>query len=255
MPQVVQDVQVVIKRSTSNVDEVAAVIERDPTISLRLISVANSPVYRGVQEIRNIRNALPRMGLKETLNLVIAISNKSLYETDRVQFKILMDKLWVHSLACAYSAKVIAQHLNLEDVETYFLMGLVHDIGKALLLKAFTDKTKIKTFSLDAILANIQEVHLSLGSLLLKRWGFSDAFIKVIANHEGGDFSAETGKDVLVLHLANLLTCKIGYSLVINEDIDFEEVDSARLLKLDNDKIEVIGQEAKTIISDVAHLF
>jgi HD-GYP domain-containing protein (c-di-GMP phosphodiesterase class II) len=129
MPQVVREVQSVIKRPNSSAEDVAAVIERDPVISLRLISVANSPVYRGIQEIPNIREAIPRMGLKETLNVVIAIANKSLYETDRAQFKILMDKFWVHSLASAYGSKLIAEHLKLGDSEKFWRQAVVKLIG------------------------------------------------------------------------------------------------------------------------------
>ena len=99
MPQVVREVQTVVKRPKSTSEELAQVIEKDPVISLRLISVANSPIYRGVTEIRNVKSALPRLGLKETLNIVLAIANKSLYNTNKAQFRILMDKLWVHSLA------------------------------------------------------------------------------------------------------------------------------------------------------------
>ena len=97
-------------------------MRKHPVISLRLISVANSPVYRGIQEIRSLREAIPRMGLKETLNIIIAISNKSLYTTDRVQFRILMDKFWVHSLASAYGSKLIAEKLKLEDSAKFLQM-------------------------------------------------------------------------------------------------------------------------------------
>jgi HD-GYP domain-containing protein (c-di-GMP phosphodiesterase class II) len=129
MPQVVREMQTVIKQPKSTPEQLAQVIEKDPTISLRLISVANSPVYRGITEIRNVKTAIPRLGLKETLNIVLAIANKNLYESKNVKFKILMDKLWVHALASAYGAKVIAKHLKLDDLEKYFLMGLTHDIG------------------------------------------------------------------------------------------------------------------------------
>jgi hypothetical protein len=43
----------------------------------------------------------------------MAIANKSLYEPDKAQYKILMDKLWAHSPASAYGSKLIAQHLKL----------------------------------------------------------------------------------------------------------------------------------------------
>ena len=254
MPQVVREVQAVVKRPKSTSDELAQVIEKDPVISLRLISVANSPIYRGVTEIRNVKSALPRLGLKETLNIVLAIANKSLYSTDKVQFRILMDKLWVHSLASAYGSKLIAQNLKLDDSDKFFLMGLTHDIGKILLLKAFTEASKDRKLNMNAITANIQEAHLSLGSLLLKRWGFDEDFIKVLTHHEDKNLSPDTDKEILVVHLANLLTRKIGFSL-FEEELDYAQLESAQILKMDPATIEDIGEKIKQIISDVAHLF
>ncbi len=254
MPQVVREIQTVVKRPRSTSEELAQVIEKDPVISLRLISVANSPIYRGVSEIKNVKSALPRLGLKETLNIVLAIANKSLYSTDKVQFKILMDKLWVHSLASGYGSKLIAQNLKLADSEKYFLMGLTHDIGKILLLKAFTEVSNEKQLNMDVIIANIQEAHLSLGSLLLKRWGFDKEFINVLSHHEDKELSPDTEKEILVVHLANMLTRKIGFSL-FDDEIDFAELASAQILKMEPKTIEDIGENIKQVISDVAHLF
>ena len=254
MPQVVREMQTVIKQPKSTPDELAAVIEKDPTISLRLISVSNSPVYRGITEIRNVKTAIPRLGLKETLNIVMAIANKNLYESKNVKFKILMDKLWVHALACAYGAKLLAQLLQLDDLEKYFLMGLTHDIGKILLLKSFSEVSKGKSLSMDAIEANIQEAHIGLGSMLLKRWGFDAQFINVISHHEDEEYSPDTVKEILVVNLSNILSRHIGFSM-FEEEIDFAEVQSAQILKLEHDKVDAIGEEVKGIMSDVAHLF
>ena len=254
MPRVMREMQDVINQPKSTPEELAQVIERDPTISLRLISVANSPAYRGITEISSVKAAIPRLGLKETLNVVLAIANKSLYETDIIKFKILMDKLWVHALACAYGSKLIAQTLKLDDKEKCFLMGLTHDIGKILLLKTFTEASKEPSLSMDAIEANLQEAHIGLGSMLLKRWGFDAEFINVISHHEDEEFSPDTVEEILVVHLANILTRQIGFSL-FEEKVDFNEVQSARILKLEPDKLEAIGEEVKTIIMDVAHLF
>ena len=254
MPQVVREMQAIIKQPKSTPDELAQVIEKDPTISLRLISVANSPVYRGITEIRNVKTSIPRLGFKETLNIVMAIANKNLYDSKNVKFKFLMNKLWVHALACAYGSKVIARDLKLDDLEKYFLMGLTHDIGKILLLKAFSDVSRGRSLSMDAVEANIQEAHIGLGSMLLKRWGFDAEFINVINHHEDEEYSPDTVKEILVVNLANILTRQIGFSL-FEEEIDFAEVQSAQILKLEPDKMEAIGEEVKTIISDVAHLF
>lgn len=254
MPQVVREIQTVVKRPKSTADEMAQVIEKDPLISLRLISVANSPIYRGVSEIKSVRSALPRLGLKETLNVVMAIANKSLYSTDNAQFRILMDKLWVHSLASAYGAKMIAQNLTIEDYDKFFLMGLTHDIGKILLLKAFTEVAKEKNLNMTAVTVNIQEAHLSLGSLLLKRWGFDENFINVLNHHDDKELSDDTETEILIIHLANMLTRKIGFSL-FDDDFDIIELDAVRILKMEPKTIEEIGENIKQIMADVAHLF
>ncbi len=254
MPKIVRQLQALIKQPTSTPEELAQVIERDPTISLRLISIANSPVYRGITRISSVKASIPRLGLKETLNVVVAIANKNLYETDKVKFKILMDKLWVHALACAYGSKLIAQTLKLDDVEKYFLMGLTHDVGKILLLKEFSEASKGPSLSIEAIGANLQEAHIGLGSMLLKRWGLDAEFINVINHHEDTEFSPDTVKEILVVHLANMLTRQIGFSL-FEEKVNFAEVASAQILKLEPEQIEDFGEEVKSIISDVAHLF
>lgn len=254
MSQVARQMQRIIKQPATSTDELAEVIGIDPVISLRLISVANSPIYRGITEIRNVKTAIQRLGLKETLNLVIAIANKSLYETDKVQYKILMDKMWGHSLASAFGAKLIAQRLKFEDPEHFFLMGLTHDIGKILLLKAFTGISKQKMLNMDAVQANIQEGHISLGILLVKRWGFDDKFVKVITHHEDSKFDDNALREILVVHLANMITRSIGLSL-FEDEVDLAELRSSQILKIEPDAIESIGEELKAIMRDVAHLF
>jgi putative nucleotidyltransferase with HDIG domain len=165
-----------------------------------------------------------------------------------------MDKLWVHSLAVAYGAKLIAEQLKLNDPENYFLLGLVHDVGKALLLKAFTTIAETKKINFDIIQANIQQGHLSIGGVLLRRWGFEDILVKVVARHENIELTAETEKELLVVHLTNMLTRTIGYSL-FDDDVDLAELESAKFLEIEPPKLEEIGAEIKLIVQDVAHLF
>jgi HD-like signal output (HDOD) protein len=254
VPHVIKEIQSVFKSESATADELARVLEKDPVISLRLIAVANSPIYRGFSEIRNVRNAIPRLGLKETMSLVVAIAHKSLYQTDKVQFKILMDKLWLHSLATAYGAKLLAHELMLDDPEYLFLLGVTHDIGKIVLLKAFTDIFAGQPFQMDAIRSNMQEGHIEITRMLLKRWGFGEDFIRILTHHEAEAYNSSTEKEILIINLANMLTNNIGFGL-IEEDVGFSELESARLLKMEPNKIEDIGKKIKKIIQDVAHLF
>ena len=254
MPQVLMEVRSLISAPNSTAEDLALVIEKEPVISLRLIAVANSPIYRGFQEIQSVRKAIPRLGMKETLNIVIAISNKSLYETKHVQYRNLMEQLWQHSLACAYGAKLLSKELNFEDTERPFLIGLTHDIGKAILLRAFAEISDKKKLDIDAVLSSMQQAHVSVGAYLLKRWGFAEDFIKIVMRHESNDFEGDAHPDLVLISFVNQLTRKIGFSIQKGHS-DLSELPAARLLKLTPEKIEDFEAKLKELLSDVSHLF
>jgi HD-GYP domain-containing protein (c-di-GMP phosphodiesterase class II) len=255
MPQVVFELRHMIKRQSSSVKDVSDVLEKDPVISLRLISVAKSPVYKGYGDVKSVQVAIPRLGFKETLSIVMAISSKSLYEVKQPQFRVALDKMWGHSLACAYASKLIAQSLALGDPETIFLMGLIHDVGKVILLRAFAEIPQEKSIDFATAMTAIQEAHQSIGNMLIKRWGFGDEFSRVVSLHEGVNFSSQTNKEILVVHLANMLTRKMGLSSFEWDGKDLVEVSSAQLLGLSSDAIGQVEEKVKEIIKDVAHLF
>jgi len=255
MPQIVFELRNIIKRPDSSVNDLTEVIERDPVISLRLISVAKSPVYKGHGDVKSVQAAIPRLGFKETMSVVVAIANKSLYEVRAPQFRVLLDKLWVHSLVSAYASKLIAQILSLSDPETIFLMGLTHDVGKVVLLRAFAEIPQEEKLKAEAILPAIQEAHQSVGNMLLKRWGFGEEFTRVVALHEGSNFSDQTNKEILIVHLANLMTRKMGFSFFEWDGRDPAELPSAQLLGASSDVIQKVEEKVKEIIKDVAHLF
>ncbi len=255
MSQVVFELRNVIKRQDSSVKDLADVLEKDPVLSLRLISVAKSPVYKGYGEVKTVQTAIPRLGFKETLSIVVAIANKSLYDVKHPQHRVLLDKMWVHSLATGYIAKLIGQSLLLDDPESLFLMGLTHDVGKVILLRAFAEIPQDKSLNADVILSAIQDAHQSIGVMLVKRWGFGEEFSRVISLHEGSNFTEQTKKEILVVHLANLITRKMGFSFFEWDQKDPAEISSAVLLAVSAEMISKIEAKVGEIIREVAHLF
>lgn len=255
MPQVVQELQAVVNQPNATADTLVAVIEKEPVVALRLISISNSPVYRGIKEIRTIRDAIPRLGLKETMNVVMAIANKSLYETKNPHYRLLMDKLWGHSIATAFGAKLIGQHLKLSDVDTLFLMGLTHDVGKTFLLKAFSEEPALKGMDMKLVVANIQEAHLGISTIMLKRWGFDEGFIRAVSLHEKNEFDSAVSMDCLVVNLANMLTRIIGYSIMEAARIEPSELRSASLLGIGPEMVLKLSEETKNHARELSHLF
>jgi HD-like signal output (HDOD) protein len=255
LPKVIQEIQNMISQPKSTANDMARVIEKDTVISIKLISVANSPMYRGTENIYSVKQAIPRLGFKETRSIVTAISNKSLYETKNEQFRMLMEKLWLHSLACAHGSKIIADKLRLADSEQLFIFGLVHDIGKPPLLKVLSEKiSPNKSPTMTDIIASIQQVHTGFGKIILEHWGFTQEFSRIAVGHEGPNFTQATEKAILVVNLANNISRKIGYSL-FDDAVDLMDLESTKLLKIAPDTLDAISEETVTMMQNTVHMF
>ncbi len=248
LPHIVDEVRAAIDDPNSSPEDIAQILEKDAVITLRLISVVNSPIYRGAEKMLSVRQAVTRLGLKETQSIVFAIASKNLYRTDDKHLMTIMERMWLHSLACAFCAKQIAQALRLVDVERYFLLGLLHDIGKVLILHAIT-KAKPAAGSTvwekdkANVMAAVQEAHTNMGGAILERWGFAEGFIKVATHHENTKFASGTEQTILVVHCANMMTRKIGYSLFNDPGIDLVGLESSRLLGIRGDSLKLIAED------------
>jgi len=257
LPKVIQEIQQAMGNPNSTAEDVARVIEKDPVISVRLIAVANSPIYRGTEKIQTVKQAIPRMGIKETQTVVTTIANKNLYKTNNEYFQNLMNKQWLHSLACAYGSRLIAKKLKSPDLEQYFFMGLIHDIGKAPLLKNLTElATTNGDLHKSDIINGVQEFHSSFGGALLKRWGFGKDYIRVVTQHEKEEnFTHDTEKPILVVNLANMMATKVGYGSTDNEEITLTGLESAKLLQLDIESLASLSEDLVKSMEESAKIF
>jgi len=255
LPKSAQDIQSVMNQSSSSAKDIANVLERDAAISVRLIHIANSPVYRGSGSFYSVKQAIPRLGIKKTQSIVSAILNKNLYETKNEQFRLLMYKLWLHSLASAYCSRVIAKKLKIGDRDKLFLMGLIHDIGKPPLIKIISETIpQDELLNMGDITICIQEVHTSFGGEVLKAFGFPQEFIKIATQHEGPKFSATTEKEILMVNLASNIAHQIGYGL-FDDEIELSNLESTKLLEIDPDELDTIVEETKKIMQNTGHLY
>jgi putative nucleotidyltransferase with HDIG domain len=262
LPHVIRELQRAIDNPNSTQATISQILEKDAAITIRLISVANSPIYRASSKVLSVKHAVTRLGFKETHSIVFAIANKNLYRTNNKQLMTLMERMWQHALACAYCSKSIANALKAVDIEQYFLMGLLHDIGKVLLLKVITEIPPEELndplgLEIDKILISemIQKAHTIIGSALLDRWGFSQEFARIARMHENTTFDEDVENGILITNLANMLTRKIGYSLFSDKNIDIDNLESRKRLGIDSSKVLSIGEEISSIMKSSAGIY
>lgn len=256
LPQVVKEIERVMRLPETDAKALSDVIERDAAISIRLIATANSPVFRGSEKLNTVQQAVTRLGLKETRGTIMSIAGKSIFKTGNKGLLSLMQKLWLHSLSSAYAARVLARRLALEDPDRYFLMGLIHDIGKVLLIKSLSDfSDQVKPYTLKEAVMTVQDLHCAFGADFLEQCKYTRDFVEVAMYHEKPRYFQTSKKGILVVNLANQISRTLGYSFFKEDDINLPGLECAKLLGAGFDVVGSATDEVAELMKTTANIF
>ena len=233
----------------ANLQDVGDLLKKDAAISSKLISVANSVYYQGETETKNLGYAISRLGLDATKHYVDAICNRTLYTTSNQKFVGLIEKLWEHSLSCAYASETVSEAIKLKLPDDAFTTGLLHDIGKLVLIQVVADleaQGKLgEEVDIVELLNTLNTHHGRIGATILKKWEFSKGYIQIAMFHDNLEEADPISKELLVVHFANLLVKSMGYDQAQQAEVDVEDAESTRLLKLDPTMIAHVKEQVK----------
>lgn len=154
------------------------IIELDPAISAKLIEVANCPLYVTAGPARNCTDAVKRIGLNGTRNLVVAISIKNIFKSRSALVKSHLESLWRHSLYLSALCQVLASASDQKNPEDALLAGLIADIGAIPFLSFIADLPS-EFLNEEEITQALPVVTGIVGAAVLKEWQFADEFIHV----------------------------------------------------------------------------
>jgi HD-like signal output (HDOD) protein len=158
--------------------EAVKIIQLDPVISAKLIEVANCPLYVSIVPVKSCHEAVNRIGLNATRNLVISLCIKNIFKSNSPKIKKLLDHLWKNSLYISSLSYVLASVSKQSNPEEALLAGLICDIGTIPFLN-FVANLPADYFNEEEILKAIPVVKGVVGSTILEKWGFAEEFIKV----------------------------------------------------------------------------
>ncbi|MBI5094370.1 MAG: HDOD domain-containing protein [Candidatus Hydrogenedentes bacterium] len=180
LPEMAQRVMELVKRPDSSMRELAALIGEDAVMALKVLKVANSALYGGLSEIKDLNSACSRLGAKTVASVVQAVANGNLYITGHKKSREMMQTLWRHSVATACCADEIAKAIAEPRSDEYFFAGLIHDVGKVCLLDILSDaysgvlgKLRDAPELLNEVLENY---HTLAGLVVVSQWGLANEF-------------------------------------------------------------------------------
>ncbi|MBS3962967.1 MAG: HDOD domain-containing protein [Methylomonas sp.] len=190
IPDVAVKIRRAINEPNANSAKIARVVQVDPSITARLVNIANSPLYRGRRKIESCPEALTRLGLKAAQDIITAFALKAVFNAKSGVIRRKMQELWSHSSHVAAISAVLAHKTPGFDPDRAMLAGLIHDIGIVPILAYADRQPEILANPVDLVEA-VRELRTPIGVQIIRKWDFPADFEDVIAHaedwcHDGG---------------------------------------------------------------------
>ncbi len=236
--------------------DLARLIKKDPSLTTRLMQLANSAFYRTKNPISTLQQAVNRVGFQRLRVMALSISLRDSFPMGKVG-PMDYEKFWRTSMYRALLAQSLAKHLQICDPEEAFVAGLTLDIG---LLVFFDICIKGKKIDIDLDQDDQKKLiewerehigidHREVGREVLTRWNFPEETIvcqDTIGISDITDKSTELAK---ITSLATDLT-----RLVFEQPDSYQQIfaESERIFGLTSEVINTILQEHFKQIQEIA---
>ena len=212
LPAVYHRVRDAIETPDGSLETAASLIESDPSMSTRVLRVANSSFYGLATKVDNILRALTLIGTTATHNLVLATALLTVFRNLPLG-AVSMRSFWEHGLACAVAARLIARLGGRANPEHAYLAGLLHDIGRLPLyilepldmgaaLQAHRERQG-HLHDLEQQYLGID--HTELGAILLAHWQLPEVFRSAVSDHHAPWRASRSSPETAVVHVADLI--------------------------------------------------
>ena len=215
IPSVYVELTEKLKNSEASMEEIGTIIIRDPSLTIKLLQIVNSPYYGLPMPVTDPQKAVSLLGLDIVKGFVLSSGIFKQYEQTSV-VGLHIDALWQHSLKSANIVRQIAkrERLGKEIEEASFIASLLHDVGKIIIASNLPNEHKeicsrtasdgLSGWHAEKMVLGVS--HSEIGAYLLGLWGLPLAIIKAVQEHHHPNMDEHTQIDQTVLvHVANAI--------------------------------------------------
>lgn len=178
LPEIALYINSAIDEQNMNFSRLGGIVQTDPTISARIVNVANSALFGHPAKIDSIAQAITRIGLDSVRVIVMSVIVRNLFEPKSALVKKYMIEFYEHSVRIGVISYVLAKRLPDMNCDHAFLAGILHDIGVVPLLVVADKHPELshQAGHLDKILTELKR---EVGSMLLRQWEFADEYADI----------------------------------------------------------------------------
>ena len=258
LPIIAQKILLLAEDDQAGADKLAKIISSDQSLSVKVLSLANSAYYGHRAQVSTVKQAIVIIGadmLKQIALSVLVFKALDRGGKGRTVF-------WRHSLLAAHASVLIARRCGGMPEDVCFMAGLLHDVGKLILASNLEDAyaevvalEKQEGCTLQEAERRILDTdHADVGAWMAERWQLPAQLIDAIRSHHMENAGqAPLSRVVTCVRAANMFATAAdsvieeepgGFVVLLPSDIlkslGLDEVklqDAARELKLRSKEI------------------
>nr|WP_320049527.1 HDOD domain-containing protein [uncultured Desulfuromonas sp.] len=216
----------------NSAEQILDLVHKDQVLSINMLRVVNSSVAHPPQQCMTIKQAMELYPHERLVGIVLAQAANAHPPKQPDTVSLMLQ----HALSCACLSEQIAAQLG-EDTEEAYTCGLLHNIGKILLLQILPD-SNIDEAQLPKL---VQDFHQNSGALLSRRWNLSPKLHDCIKNYRNPGKATESQIHVEIVCLSHNLLQNHGSIESYKEQcptINFDRLDMDALC----DNLELIDE-------------
>ncbi len=264
LPDVFIHINQLVEDTGSTMSDIARAVSRDPSFTLRMLRVANSPFYGFSSSIDTVDKAVAVIGTSQIRNLALSMSVANTF-AGLPNNLMSMDNFWRHSLYCALIARTLSRQVRGSDPQAVFTAGLLHDIGELVIFNRLPVQAKESLLlvldqldELPVYLAERQTLgfdHAQLGGELARLWNLPPLLAECIACHHSIGEAQRYPRETALVHIANILAQMAEVDTLELTDAPPVDPLAWKITGLDENIIEPAIREAQQEIVEAEMLF
>lgn len=233
MPDVMMRLNDAMAKDNISIHDIVKILMADQILTSKILRVVNSAFYSPSGEITSLQQAIIFMGLKSVLSIVTVHTLSGISPGNADEMKDILR----HSLLCAFVSKKIAIALRL-DPEEAFVCGLLHDIGKTVMLNLITHPGLTPGMKKELM----DSYHAHVGFMLGSAWNFSEVIKNTIKYHHTPQEAPENKKLTEAVYVADVIANGRDVMDTVHNcsNLDFDKIHEI-LSDLDSIKDSVIA--------------
>lgn len=190
--------------------KIVTVIQKDPSLTAKVLKVANSPLFCCGRTIDSVARAVQVMGLNNFRTVVVNVALREVFSQGD---SAVLERFWKHSELAALSCDIIAKQRVNRLAPLAYLLGLFHDCAIPIMANKYPDYVDLMQKSLhylENVIAIEEERyftnHCTLGYFFAKSWALPDLVSAAIQQHHNESLADIADEDVKLLVATSLVS-------------------------------------------------